>query len=808
MVPGLAGASTTSAERSPAACGEALVRLLAAVAPAGAVVVLEDLHWADAETLAVLDHLADNLDRAPALCIATVRDEEPSAALDLARRVGARRGALVLDLARLAPPQVAAMIHACGASGDLAAVERVTAAADGLPFLVEELLAAPGVPTTFAQTVQRRLDALPDGDRAVLEAAATMGRQLDWRLLAPAVDRSEAEVVVALERAVAALLVEVDGSGFRFRHALTRDAVLAGMVPPRRAAVAERVLAAADALPPGAPPVSAELRSTVAELAGRHDQAAALLVEIGHDALQRGAAGSAGSAFERARSLDPAGDAARPLVTAYAMAGRVDDAFAVGRALLGTLEEGAVASLHLELARAAIATARWPLAEAQLHALRTGGAPLDPELAADAAVCEAHLAFATLDERAAAAPMAAALEAADAAGRADLSCEALLLLGRAERLRSLEAAEARFQAAAELADRHDLTVWRLHARHELGTIALLDRGQSADLYVARQAAESLGALSTLAVIDLQLAAAASTVGDDAGHEWHARACAELGRRVGHPLLAARAEMFLAVLAAQQDDEARMEGHCAAARVLAPDEPITAAMREGLALPVLEIVRERRAAAIAAFDQVLDELFDPQMPPVPSRGLWPLLLAVEGDPGAAEAVRVCRRAGGDINVLNRGLLAYADAVLVGSRDGRRAEARFDDGERALERATFFRHVGRRLVAEAALREGWGDPRRWLPETAAHLRSRGLATMAEACEALLAGPSLPPGWTRLGITRREGDVLRLVVAGLTNKEIAGELAVSPRTVEKHVEALLRKAEARTRTELAAKLGGATT
>jgi DNA-binding NarL/FixJ family response regulator len=54
---------------------------------------------------------------------------------------------------------------------------------------------------------------------------------------------------------------------------------------------------------------------------------------------------------------------------------------------------------------------------------------------------------------------------------------------------------------------------------------------------------------------------------------------------------------------------------------------------------------------------------------------------------------------------------------------------------------------------------------------------------------------------GITAREADVLRLVADGLANKQIAAQLHLSPRTVEKHVESLLRKTGARSRTGLVA-------
>ena len=74
LVPGL---TVTGAELSAPVRGEAVIRLLHAVcAPAGGLLVLEDLHWADPETIAVVEHLSDHLDRAPVLCLATVRVEE------------------------------------------------------------------------------------------------------------------------------------------------------------------------------------------------------------------------------------------------------------------------------------------------------------------------------------------------------------------------------------------------------------------------------------------------------------------------------------------------------------------------------------------------------------------------------------------------------------------------------------------------------------------------------------------------------------------------------------------------------------
>jgi len=61
-------------------------------------------------------------------------------------------------------------------------------------------------------------------------------------------------------------------------------------------------------------------------------------------------------------------------------------------------------------------------------------------------------------------------------------------------------------------------------------------------------------------------------------------------------------------------------------------------------------------------------------------------------------------------------------------------------------------------------------------------------------------VPPALRGLGVTSREVDVLRLVVEGLPNREIAARLYLSPRTVEKHVERLVAKTGVPSRAELA--------
>lgn len=106
-----------------------------------------------------------DLDEEPILRVVTVRDEPDSLALDLARRLRGRQAVTLLALGPLDDAQVGRMVRACstGASEDV--VARVRRAADGLPLLVEEMLASPGVPASFADTVRARLADVERGPR-------------------------------------------------------------------------------------------------------------------------------------------------------------------------------------------------------------------------------------------------------------------------------------------------------------------------------------------------------------------------------------------------------------------------------------------------------------------------------------------------------------------------------------------------------------------------------------------------------------------------------------------------------------------
>jgi DNA-binding CsgD family transcriptional regulator len=819
IVPALAGPGRAGppaavvGEPSAAIRGEAVVRLLQRLSqPGGLVIVLEDLHWADPDTLAVTEYLADNIAAEPVLCLVTSRDEPPSAGLEMIARLHGRRAAAQLRLRRLTGEQVTAMVRSClpDAGDDVVALVQRTA--DGVPFLVEEVLAAPGVPASFRDTVRSRLARFGEAERAVLEAAVVLGRHFDWRLLAGVSGQPTETVSQALARGVEQLLLTAGEGEFRFRHALTREAAAGMLLPPRRAALAAAALAAVEAAHPDLAGTWRDAAADLAVQAGDTGRAGTLLIASGSAALDRGALATAVDTLRRAAAmLGPGEQRARAegaLVEALALAGRVDEAMAAGSGLLAGLGTGdasavARARVHLRLAHAAADATRWAAAGEHLAAAsRLLAVSPDPALRAQVTVLEAEVALAGGDLEGA---QRLALAALDSGGAApEVRCHGLEIVGRSERMRGLAAAQAAFERALAIADAAGLPIWRLRALHELGTIELLHHAGTGRLTEARRTAAELGALSTAAVLDLQLAAAGHSLFelDQAGR--HARDSLAISERLGLPQVRAKALVFLAENAALRGNRDQAEHFIPLALTAAPGDSAVEAFCWG-ARGELAVLADDSGAARAAFGRAAAIVRGcPGAEPAFFRGLWPVLLAAAGDDRAAGEIAELRRSGITIAFAHRGLLAWAEAILAGrAGDAGRAAALAAAAEDALARYPVWTDLARRYAAEAALADGWGEPRRWLRAARDSFASRGMDRLARRCDRLLGRPA-PGRWEQLGVTAREADVLRLVAEGLPNKEIAGRLYLSPRTVEKHVESLLRKLGARSRAQLAAIAG----
>ena len=816
ILPAIAGPEGEGhGDHSPAVRGEAVLQLLRRLAgPAGLLLVLEDLHWADPDTLAILEYLSDNLSAEPVLCLATCRDEPATPASGLMARLHGRRAAIRITLGRLSAGQVAAMVRACLPTASADVIARVQVLADGVPFLVEESLAAPGVPSSFAEAVRARMAALSEAERLVLHTAALFGRQFDWRMLPPATGLAAEVVADALEHGVEAQLLAADGGVFRFRHMLTREAVAAELLPPRRVTLAARALAALEAADPGLPGASGDLAAELAVQADDPGRAGLLLTESGRSALGRGALATATGTLRRAAGLltapDQRAEAETLLVEALALAGQVDEAMLIGDRVIARLTpggDGAIrrAAIHLKLAHAAVDGTRW--AVARRHVGIAGdllAADPEPGLSAETAVLDAEIALAADDAGDRARALAERALASPGAS-AEIRCRALELLGRVCRARDLDGAREAFELALATADTAGLAVWRLRALHELGTIDMFDHAGTGRLSQARHIASELGAASTGAVIDLQLTATAMFRFELDEADRYAESALAASTRLGLGTTGAIVLVFRAEVAALRRDPGEMERFIALARAAAPGDPEIEGSALAGARGMLALLEDDMAGALDAFSRgvaVLDTA--PQRGPAPYRGLWPLLLAAHGDPRAMAAIGHARATGLTVNRANRGLLGYAEAILAGrAGDESRATALAAAADADLQHYPVWADLARLCAAGPALAGGWGRPRPWLETAAGVFGQHGIEPLAARCRQLLDGPR-PSRWARLGITDRQADVLRLVATGISNKEIAARLHLSPRTVEKHVENLLRITAAQSRTQLVAIAG----
>ncbi|RSN71208.1 BTAD domain-containing putative transcriptional regulator [Actinomadura sp. WAC 06369] len=220
--------------------------------------VLEDLHWADDETLALLVRLAERLRGRRVLLAATFRRTEAPERLAAALAALARREPLRLDLGGLAPAEVAELVRATCATGvadaELADIAERTG---GNPFFVREtarLLDAEGlpaavrrVPAGVGDVLRRRIARLPEPARNVLRDAAVVGGDADLAVLAElaAGAHGEETVIDAVDAALAAGLVTEPAPGrLRFVHALVRDTLYDGLSRARRTRLHGRVAAA------------------------------------------------------------------------------------------------------------------------------------------------------------------------------------------------------------------------------------------------------------------------------------------------------------------------------------------------------------------------------------------------------------------------------------------------------------------------------------------------------------------------------------------------------------------------------------
>ncbi|TDB85390.1 ATPase [Actinomadura sp. KC216] len=233
---------------------------LAGAAPL--LLVLDDLHWADEETLALLVRLAGRLRERPVLLVTTFRSTEVPERLATALAALARQEPARIDLRGLSAPEVAALVRGtCATSVADAELEVIAERTGGNPFFTREtarLLDAEGlpaatrrVPAGVGDVLRRRIARLPGPVQDVLRDAAVIGRDADLRVLADLAG-DEDTVIDAVEAGLAGGLVTEPGPGrMRFAHALVRDTLYDAISRARLARLHGRVAAALERHQPG-----------------------------------------------------------------------------------------------------------------------------------------------------------------------------------------------------------------------------------------------------------------------------------------------------------------------------------------------------------------------------------------------------------------------------------------------------------------------------------------------------------------------------------------------------------------------------
>jgi AAA ATPase domain len=226
--------------------------------------ILEDLHWADESTLALLIHLANRVAQLPVVIIGTYRgrnsENNPTLVRTLEELI--RMGIRPLKLGGLSKDATAQMLRGLSQRQDVpeSLVSLIFEESQGYPFFVEEVyrhLIDEGkvfdaigqfctdveideieVPETVRLIIGRRLERLDENEKRALAAAAVIGRRFSFSLLTAICEIEVDELFTILEKAQQMGIIVASSQGperpFTFTHELVRQTLLAGISAPRR----------------------------------------------------------------------------------------------------------------------------------------------------------------------------------------------------------------------------------------------------------------------------------------------------------------------------------------------------------------------------------------------------------------------------------------------------------------------------------------------------------------------------------------------------------------------------------------------
>ncbi|MFI7610895.1 AAA family ATPase [Nonomuraea terrae] len=820
----------------------AAVALLDHLAPL--VLVLEDVHWADASTHDFLAFLAAHLPR-DLTVILTARTESGVLPIREAFARAPSGPARTISLAPLTLPEVQQLARAI-LKTDLPRTfaEPLYEKTGGIPFVVEEVLrtllerlpaseipAHPGaladlaVPTVLRDVVLQRLSSLDDPARDILTAAAVIGMTPDDRILAEVSEHSPPEVARALAKAQAVGLLHEEDGHCRFRHALARQIVYESVPVPGRRWLHLRTARSLES-GPGPRPVArlahhfrhagrtadfvtnAEAAADTALSHGNDATAARFLLqalnvrELASDvrirlAVKLGRTAVDGLAHEEAVPILQCLLATEPLPAPV----RGELRFALGR-LLRQHGEARAGYLQIENAIDDLAT-RPDLLSRALAVLAA------PETVADRHVKE-HTA------------------------RCDQAEEAARRSGDGDALISV-----RIARASLLVEQGDPASWRLidellrdhrlranpreHARACLNWaqaalhIGRLDRAEAL-LAEGRQVADQAEYLRVAQVAEL-----VSTAVEHAAGRWDGldhRAASLVRATSAFPAASLDSRLLrgalLTATGPAEEAQACLDEVVAVAEQVGAVWPLVAA-RTALSRLALTLDDTETAVAHASAALAL----------VRAKGTWvwgaeSILCLVEAlhahdGPHQADAEAVAKAATEELRAgidgadapLARAALLTALAVLAGPPDAARADALLDEARTTLREAG-LRHqealAGERL-GRRRCESGAPDGGPLLESSLRAYAELGAdRDIARICRIMRRnGVPIPYPW-RGGrpshgqtLSVREREVARLAATGKTNQEIADVLYLSRRTVESHVANALRKLGVPSRKEL---------
>ncbi|WP_457101254.1 helix-turn-helix transcriptional regulator [Microbacterium sp. P5_E9] len=215
---------------------------VAAVRPV--VLVIEDVHWVDPQSLGLLRFLIRVIEDARVVIVLTFRSDElgrGSALRALLPELDRNRRVVRLELARLDRRQVREMATAIlDGPPDEDELAQVYLRTEGVPFFVEELVCCSGVrsmdsfPDTLRDILLARYEQLTDPTQRMLRLIAAGGVRVEHELLVAVCDESPEAIDAAASEAIAASVLLVDDTAYAFRHALVREAIHDELLPGER----------------------------------------------------------------------------------------------------------------------------------------------------------------------------------------------------------------------------------------------------------------------------------------------------------------------------------------------------------------------------------------------------------------------------------------------------------------------------------------------------------------------------------------------------------------------------------------------